>query len=50
MYENAVSQSKFYLSEKGHLTWKIDSFNGFAALFERLDESGRVGCYLHASF
>ena len=43
MYEKAVSQPKFYRSEKGHLTWKIDDFNGLAALFEQLDESGRVG-------
>ena len=42
MYKNAVSQSKFYRSEKGYLTWKIDGFNGLAALFERLDKSGKV--------
>ena len=42
MYENVVSQSNFCRSKKEHLTWKIDSFNGLAALFERLEKLGRV--------
>ena len=42
MYENAVSQSKFYRNKKGHLTWKIDDFSGLATLFEQLDKSGRL--------
>ena len=43
MHENAVSHSNFCRPQKRHLTWKIVGFNGLAALFERLDESGRVG-------
>ena len=42
MYANAVSHSKFYRSEKEHLTWKIDGFNGLATLFERLHKSRGV--------
>ena len=40
VYENAVSQSKFYLKGKEHLTWKIDGFNELTTLFERLDSLG----------
>ena len=50
MYEIAISQSKFYRPENEHLTWKIDGFNGLAASFEQLDESGRVGFDWQASF
>ena len=42
MYENAVSQSNFHRSEKEHLSRKIDGFKRLAAVFERLDKSGRV--------
>ena len=34
---------EFLSTRKEHLTWKIDGFNRLATLFERLDESGKVG-------